>query len=59
MNDTAPDSMRKTVVSRGEEMLIQLGEGDALNLYLIGHGNQMGIVLGSKKLCYGGLSTSC
>ena len=35
-SDTAPDSMRKTILSRMEELLSQLVESDALNLDLIG-----------------------
>ena len=54
--DTAPDCMRATILSRMQELLGQLEEGDALNLYLIGHGGLKGVLLGSKVLYWQGLS---
>ena len=54
--EKAPGCMRATILERVQELLGELEEGDALNLYLIGHGGQSGIRLGNKVLYWQGFS---
>ena len=56
MDHSAPGFIGSVLSARMEVLLGQLGEDDALNLYLLGHGNEKGMLLGSKMLQWKRLS---